>query len=63
MIARVRPEAAAGTKITSRATAYWTDTAPHNTLRSNSVTFTVGATADWGTTACCKACWPCPPMR
>ena len=48
VIARVRPEAKDGTKITSRAMVYWTDTALRNTLRSNSVTFAVGAAADSG---------------
>jgi uncharacterized repeat protein (TIGR01451 family) len=48
VIAGVRSTATAGTKITSRATAYWSDTVPHRTLKSNSVTFEVGPTADSG---------------
>jgi hypothetical protein len=48
IIARVRPTAQPGGRLTSRAVAYWADTHPHHTRAANSVTFTVGPRADRG---------------
>ncbi len=48
IIARVRPTAPLNTKITSRATASWSDDQPHHTKLSNAITVTVGATKDSG---------------
>jgi hypothetical protein len=49
IVARVRPNAAPGTTITSRGEAVWYDrTGPHQHRHSNSVTLRVGALADGG---------------
>jgi uncharacterized repeat protein (TIGR01451 family) len=48
IVARMRPAAAPGTTITSRARVTWDDDQFHRTRQSNRITFQVGPTADSG---------------